>query len=146
VGRISREFLGANMKIIGIDHIAIAVNNIEVTAEFFNRAFGIGLSGTEKIPDRSLEIGMLDLNNTKVELVEGKSPETTIAKYIAKKGEGIHHICVQVDNIDEVLGHLKARGFNLIDEKPRSGAEGARIAFVHPGSFGGILIELKEIN
>jgi methylmalonyl-CoA/ethylmalonyl-CoA epimerase len=134
------------MKIIGIDHIAIAVNNIKVTAEYFNRAFGIGLSGTEKIPDRFLEIGMLDLNNTKVELVEGKSPETTIAKYIAKKGEGIHHICVQVDNIDEVLAHLKSRGFNLIDEKPRSGAEGARIAFVHPSSFGGILIELKEKN
>jgi methylmalonyl-CoA epimerase len=134
------------MKIIGIDHIAIAVINIEVMAEYFNRAFGIELSGTEKIPERFLEIGMLDLNNTKVELVEGKSPDAAVSKFIAKRGEGIHHICVQVDNIDEVLAHLKAKGFQLIDEVPRSGAEGARIAFVHPGSFGGILIELKEKN
>jgi methylmalonyl-CoA/ethylmalonyl-CoA epimerase len=134
------------MKIIGIDHIAIAVNNIEATAEYFERAFGLNIAGKESIPDRHLEIGMLNLNNTKVELVEGKSPDTTIAKYIAKKGEGIHHICVRVDNIDDMLAHLKKQGFNLIDETPRSGAEGARIAFVHPGSFGGILIELKEKN
>jgi methylmalonyl-CoA epimerase len=134
------------MKIIGVDHIAIAVNDIELTAEYFERAFGIGLSGIESIPDRFLEIGMLDLNNTKVELVEGKSSDTAVSKFIAKRGEGIHHICVRVDNIDEVITHLKANGFKLIDDTPRSGAEGARIAFVHPGSFGGILIELKEKN
>lgn len=134
------------MKIIGIDHIAIAVKDIEIMAEYFERAFGIGLAGVESIPDRFLEIGMLDLNNTKVELVEGKSSEAAVSKFIAKRGEGIHHICLRVDNIDEVLAHLKAKGFQLIDETPRSGAEGARIAFMHPGSFGGILIELKEKN
>lgn len=134
------------MKIIGIDHIAIAVKDIEATAEIFERAFGIGLSGVESIPDRFLEIGMLELNNTKVELVEGKSPEAAVSKFIAKRGEGIHHICVRVENIDEAIAHLKANGFRLIDETPRSGAEGARIAFVHPGSFGGVLIELKEKN
>jgi methylmalonyl-CoA epimerase len=134
------------MKIIGVDHIAIAVKDIDITAELFERAFGIRLSGVESIPDRFLEIGMLNLNNTKVELVEGKSPDAAVSKFIANRGEGIHHICVLVDNIDEVLAHLKSQGFKLIDETPRSGAEGARIAFVHPGSFGGVLIELKEIN
>jgi methylmalonyl-CoA epimerase len=147
MGRIPGDILGANyMKILGIDHIAIAVNNIEVSAEYFQRAFGIPLSGNESIPDRFLEIGMLNMNNTKIELVEGTSPEATIAKFIAKKGEGIHHVCIRVDNIDEALSHLKSQGFALIDEKPRAGAEGARIAFIHPASFGGILIELKENN
>ncbi len=134
------------MKIIGIDHIAIAVKDIEATAEIFERALGIGLSGIESIPDRFLEIGMLDLNNAKVELVEGKSPDAAVSKFIAKRGEGIHHICVRVENIDDVIAHLKTHGFKLIDETPRAGAEGARIAFVHPDSFGGILIELKEKN
>jgi methylmalonyl-CoA/ethylmalonyl-CoA epimerase len=138
------------MKILGIDHIGIAVNNIDKVMGFYNRALGLNLSGTEEITDGHLKVGFIDIGDksfsemTRIELIEPTSSESTIAKFIAKRGEGIHHFSFQVDDIEEALKRLSKEGFELIDEKPRRGAAGSKIAFVHPKSTGGVLIELKE--
>jgi methylmalonyl-CoA/ethylmalonyl-CoA epimerase len=138
------------MKILGIDHIGIAVNNIDKVMGFYNRALGLNLSGTEEITDGHLKVGFIDIGDksfsemTRIELIEPTSSESTIAKFIAKRGEGIHHFSFQVDDIEKALKRLSKEGFELIDEKPRRGAAGSKIAFVHPKSTGGVLIELKE--
>jgi methylmalonyl-CoA/ethylmalonyl-CoA epimerase len=132
------------MKILGIDHIGIAVKNLESAFAAYEKGFGLKLEGVELIPDRNLKIGFLDMGNTHVELIEPTSADAAIAKFIEKRGEGIHHICVRVDNIEEALAHFKNIGYELIDNEPRSGAAGTKIAFIHPRSFGGVLIELKQ--
>lgn len=139
------------MKILGIDHIGIAVNNIEKVMDFYNRALGLRLGNIEEIPDRQLKIGFIDIGGrspsemTKIELVEPTSSESTVAKFIAKRGEGIHHLCFQVDDIEEALKRLSKEGFELIDKLPRRGAADSKIAFIHPKSTGGVLIELKQL-
>jgi methylmalonyl-CoA/ethylmalonyl-CoA epimerase len=141
---------GAFMKILGIDHIGIAVNNIDKVMGFYNRALGLELSGIEEITDGHLKVGFIDVGDrsasdmTKIELIEPTSSESVVAKFIAKNGEGIHHVCFEVDDIEVALSHLSKEGFELIDNKPRRGAAGSKIAFVHPKSTGGVLIELKE--
>lgn len=138
------------MKILGIDHIGIAVNNIEKVMGFYSRALGLTLGGIEEMPDRHLKIGFIDVadrspsETTRIELIEPTSSESVMANFIAKRGEGVHHFCFQVDDIEEALRHLRKEGFELIDKKPRQGAEGSKIAFIYPKSTGGVLIELKE--
>ncbi len=133
------------MKIIGVDHIGIAVKNINRAMDFYRRGLGLDLGGIEDIPDRNLKVGFINIGSTKIELIESTSDDSAIAKYIAKKGEGIHHICLLVDDIAEALTHFKSEGFELIDSHPRGGAEGSKVAFVHPKAAGGVLIELKQI-
>jgi len=133
------------MKILGTDHIGIAVKSITQSIEFYRRGLGLELGGIEEVPDRHLKVGFIDTGNTRLELIESTSEESAIAKYIAKKGEGIHHICLLVDDIKAVLDRLKAEGFKLIDDEPRSGAEGTKVAFVHPKAANGVLIELKQL-
>jgi methylmalonyl-CoA/ethylmalonyl-CoA epimerase len=134
------------MKIIGVDHIGIAVNNIEKAFEAYRQGFGLELEGIEQIKDRNLRIGFLDMGNTHIELIEPTSIDSTIAKFIESRGEGLHHYCIRVDNINEALTHFNNFGYELIDKVPREGAAGSKIAFIHPKSFGGVLIELKEIH
>jgi methylmalonyl-CoA/ethylmalonyl-CoA epimerase len=134
------------MKILGVDHIGIAVKNLELAFAAYEKGFGLKLGGVELIPDRKLKIGFIDMGNTHVELIESTSPDTPIAKFIEKNGEGIHHYCLRVDNIEEALAHFKNIGYELIDKEPRVGAAGTKIAFIHPRSFGGVLIELKQGN
>ena len=133
------------MKILGIDHIGIAVKNINQSMDFYRRGLGLELGGIEEIPDRDLKAGFIDVGATKIELIESTSDNSAIGKYIAKKGEGIHHICLLVDNIAKALEHFKSEGFELIDSQPRGGAEGSKIAFIHPKAAGGVLIELKQL-
>jgi methylmalonyl-CoA/ethylmalonyl-CoA epimerase len=133
------------MRIISIDHIGIAVNSIPESMDFYGRGLNLKLGGTEAIPDRHLKIGFIDVGNTRVELIESTSNDSAIAKYVQKHGGGIHHICLRVANLDEALAHMKKEGFELIDEKPKPGAEGSRVAFVHPKAGHGVMIELKEI-
>ena len=133
------------MKILSIDHIGIAVKNINQSLDFYKRGLGLELDGIEEIPDRNLRVGFINIGSTKIELIESTSDDSTIAKYIAKKGEGIHHICLLVDNLTEALKHFKSEGFELIDNQPRVGAEGSKIAFIHPKAAGGVLIELKQL-
>jgi len=127
-----------------IDHIGIAVKSIEKTSELLNNILGLKVAGEEIVEEQKVKVAFLPLGDSELELLESTSPEGPIARFIEKKGEGIQHIAFRVDNIEEVLEKLKKGGVRLIDEKPRYGAGGARIAFLHPKDTNGILVELCE--
>jgi len=127
-----------------IDHIGIAVRSIEKTSELFSNILGLKVAGEEIVEEQKVKIAFLPLGDGELELLESTSPEGPIAKFIEKKGEGIQHIAFRVDNIEKALEKLKKEGVRLIDKKPRYGAGGAKIAFLHPKSTNGILIELSE--
>jgi methylmalonyl-CoA epimerase len=127
-----------------IDHIGIAVGNIEEALKFWEGSLGIKCTGVETVDDQKVKTAFLPIKDSEVELLEATSPESPIAKFIEKKGEGIHHIAIRVDNLESALAELKQKGMRLIDETPRLGAGGAKIAFVHPKSTGGILLELSQ--
>jgi len=127
-----------------IDHIGIAVRSIEKTSELLSNILGLKVAGEENVEEQKVKVAFLPLSDSELELLESTSPEGPIAKFIEKKGEGIQHIAFRVDNIEKALEKLKKEGVRLIDEKPRYGAGGAKIAFLHPKSTNGILIELCE--
>jgi methylmalonyl-CoA epimerase len=129
-----------------IDHIGIAVKSIEKTNELFCNILGLKLAGEELIEEQKVKVAFLPLGDSELELLESTSPDGPIARFIEKKGEGIQHIAFRVDNLEKILEKLKEDGVRLIDEKPRYGAGGAKIAFLHPKSTNGILIELNERN
>ncbi|OGC90368.1 MAG: methylmalonyl-CoA epimerase [candidate division Zixibacteria bacterium RBG_16_53_22] len=132
------------MKILGIDHISIATGDISGHREIFKRLFGIESGPAESNSANRVAISFLDFGNIDVELIEPLQRETAISKFLEKRGPGIHHLCVLVEDIDQALEELHAKKVKLADQKPRAGAGGARIAFIHPDSTGGVLIELKE--
>lgn len=129
-----------------IDHIGIAVKSIEKASELFNNILGLKVAGEELVEEQKVKVAFLPLGDSELELLESTSPDGPIARFIEKKGEGIQHIAFRVDNIEKVLEKLKEEEVRLIDEKPRYGAGGAKIAFLHPKSTNGILIELSERN
>lgn len=132
------------MRLTGIDHIGIAVSNLEESLVFWQESLGIEVQGVEEIREQNVRTAFLPIGGTEIELLEATAPESPIAKFIEKKGEGLHHIALGVDDIDGAIDELKARGVQLIDEKPRYGAGHARIAFVHPKAAHGVLLELCE--
>lgn len=127
-----------------IDHIGIAVNSIEKTSKLFSKILGLKVAGEEIIEEQKVKVAFLPLGDSELELLESTSPDGPIARFIEKKGEGIQHIAFRVDNLEKALEKLNEEGVRLIDEKPRYGAGGAKIAFLHPKSANGILIELSE--
>ena len=127
-----------------IDHIGIAVNSIEKSLEFWETTLGIKCTGTETVADQKVKTAFLPIKESEIELLEATDPESPIAKFIEKKGEGIHHIAIRVDNLEGALAELKEKGVKLIDETPRRGAGGAMIAFIHPKATGGILLEMSQ--
>jgi len=127
-----------------IDHIGVAVKQLESSLPIFQELLGMECSGVEEVKEQNVKVAILPVGESKIELLESTSPEGNIAKYIEKKGEGIHHIAFEVDNLEDILEDLKWKGVQLIDQKPRSGAGGAIIAFLHPKSTNGVLIELCE--
>ncbi|MEA1940159.1 MAG: methylmalonyl-CoA epimerase [Candidatus Caldatribacteriota bacterium] len=127
-----------------IDHIGIAVKDIQKVSKIFNNILDLKVTGEEVIEEQKVKVAFLPIGNSELELLESTSPEGPIAKYIERKGEGVQHIAFKVNNIEKVLQKLKKEGVRLIDEKPRYGAGGAKIAFLHPKSTNGILIELCE--
>ncbi|MGB9904670.1 MAG: methylmalonyl-CoA epimerase [Desulfotomaculales bacterium] len=127
-----------------IDHIGIAVKDLAAAVKFYEEVLGIKATATEVVEEQKVRVTFLPTGDSEVELLESTSPESPIARFIEKNGEGIQHIAFRVDNIEEKLAELKNKGVRLIDEKPRYGAGGARIAFLHPKSTFGILIELCE--
>lgn len=129
-----------------IDHIGIAVRSIEKTSELLSNILGLKVAGEENVEEQKVKVAFLPLGDSELELLESTSPEGPIARFIEKKGEGIQHIAFRVDNIEKALEKLKKGGVRLIDEKPRYGAGGAKIAFLHPKGTNGILIELCERN
>lgn len=132
------------MKILKIDHIGIAVKSIDATKQLYGELLGLNHTGSETVAEQKVTTAFFPVGDTEVELLESTSPDGLIAKYLEKKGEGIQHIAFRVENIEESLAELKAKGVQLIDEKPRLGAGGAKIAFLHPKSTFGVLIELCE--
>lgn len=132
------------MDVSRVDHIGIAVKSIEESLAFYEGILGIKCTGTEEVADQKVITAFLPLGDTEVELLQSTSEEGTIAKFIEKKGEGLHHIAFRVDDIDKALEELKAKGIRLIDETPRLGAGGARIAFIHPKATNGVLIEISQ--
>ena len=132
------------MKVTKLDHIGIAVNNMNEALAFYRDTLGITSVGTEVIEEQKVKVAFLPLGDTELELLESTAPDGPVAQFIEKRGEGIQHIALRVDNIEEALAELKEKDFKLIDQQPRYGAGNARIAFLHPKATGGILLELSE--
>lgn len=132
------------MKLEKLDHIGIAVEKIDASLPLWEGMLGLVLQGTEEVVEQKVRTAFLPIGDSEVELLESLDPEGPIGKFIAAKGQGVQHLAFRVENIDQALAELKEKGVRLIDEKPRYGAGGARIAFLHPKSTGGVLIELCE--
>lgn len=130
--------------VMKVDHIGIAVKNLEESLKFYQDVMGLDLAGTEVVEEQKVKVAFLPIGDTEVELLESTDADGPIAKYIDKKGEGIQHIAYKVENIEVAIEEMKAKGVRMIDEKPRYGAGGAKIAFCHPKSTNGVLIELCQ--
>lgn len=127
-----------------LDHIGIAVTDLSAALAFYRDALGLDVEGSEDVAVQQVRAHFVPVGESRLELLEATAPESPIAKFIAKRGPGLHHITLRVDDIHAALAQLKARGVRLIDEQPRAGAEHSLIAFVHPAGTGGVLIELKQ--
>ena len=132
------------MKTSHIEHIGIAVNNIETAVDFYEKVLGLKCYKIEEVPDQKVRTAFIMAGQTKIELLESTDPEGPVGKFIEKRGEGIHHIAFSVENLDDELVHAAEIGVKLIDSVPRKGADGLDIAFIHPKSASGVLIELCE--
>jgi methylmalonyl-CoA/ethylmalonyl-CoA epimerase len=127
-----------------IDHIGIAVKSLADAVKVYEQVIGLEVSGYDQVDDQGVRVAMLPAGDSRIELLEPIRSDSPIEKFIAKRGEGIHHIAVRVDNIEQALERFKAAGARLIDATPRAGAHNTRIAFVHPASTHGVLLELVE--
>lgn len=132
------------MKPTHIEHLGIAVKNLEESIRYYEEVLGLTCYAIEEVADQKVKTAFFRVGDTKIELLESTAPDGPIGKFIEKRGEGIHHIAFAVSNIEEALADVKANGVQLIDEKPRQGAEGLHIAFLHPKSTYGVLTELCE--
>lgn len=132
------------MKILKIDHIGIAVNSIEDGKNLWTDALGLAFEGTETVEEQKVTTAFFPVGESEVELLESTAPDGPVAKYIEKRGQGIQHVAFRVENVEAALEELKAKGIQLIDQVPRIGAGGAKIAFLHPKATNGVLVELCE--
>jgi methylmalonyl-CoA epimerase len=132
------------MKIIGIDHIGIAIRDIKKGSEFYEGCLDLKISEPIDVPAQKVRVAFMQVGDTKLELIQPLGEDSPVEKFIRKKGEGIHHICFLVDDIDKAINELKDKKVRFVDQKPRIGATGKRIAFLHPENSSGVLIELKE--
>jgi methylmalonyl-CoA/ethylmalonyl-CoA epimerase len=132
------------MKVLKIDHIGVAVQSIEETRKLYQDLLGLEYAGSETVAEQKVTTAFFPVGDTEVELLQSTAPDGPIAGYLEKRGEGVQHIAFRVANIEEALAELKAKGVRLIDEKPRIGAGGAKIAFLHPKSTHGVLVELCQ--
>src|SRR5437762_1273086 len=129
-----------------LDHVGIAVQDIDKALAFHQDALGLEVAAPEEVSSQSVRAHLIPVGQASIELLEGTASDSAIAKYIAKRGPGIHHITLRVDDIRATLARLKARGVRLVDEEPRQGAEGALVAFIHPSAAHGVLVELKQTD
>lgn len=134
--------IGRAMKKPTLDHIGIAVSSLERAAIY--KALGLEIDHVETVETQKVKTAFLSVGEANLELLEPTAPDSPIAKFIEKRGEGIHHICLRVENIEAHLEKLKAEGYRLINESPVPGAHGCRVAFLHPAAGNGVLIELSE--
>ena len=131
---------------INIQHLGVAVESIEEALAFWRDALGLELKGVEFVEDQGVRVAMLPIGESRIELLEATGEDTPVGKFLVKRGPGIHHLCIEVNDINAKLSELKANGARLIDEQPRIGAGGALVAFIHPSSTGGVLIELTQMG
>ena len=131
-------------KILGIEHVGMAVKNLDGLSNVFSDILGLECIGSEVVKDQKVITDIYDTGGGKLEFLTPTDPDSPIARFIGKKGGGMHHVALLVDHLQSALDYLKDQGIQLIDEKPRIGAEGFNIAFLHPKSTGGVLIELCE--
>ncbi len=132
-------------KITKINHIAVAVTDIDLSLTFWRDALGLELSELRDVPAETAKIAFLPIGGTKIELVSPTTNDSGLAKYIEKRGEGMHHLCLETDDIVAMMAQLKEKGIQLINESPREGADGKKYAFIHPKSTGGVLVELYQV-
>jgi methylmalonyl-CoA epimerase len=129
---------------VKIDHIGIAVKSLGEAAALYENALGLKVSAYDQVDEQGVRVAMLNIGESRIELLEPTGPESPIEKFMTKRGEGIHHIAITVDDIEKALERLKAAGVRLVDNEPRRGAHNTRIAFVHPSSTHGVLLELVQ--
>lgn len=132
------------MNISHIEHLGIAVKSLEEAIPYYEKVLGLKCYNIEEVPDQKVRTAFFKVGQTKIELLEAMSEDSTIAKFIENKGEGVHHVAFAVKGIEEALAEAETNGVRLIDKEPRKGAEGLTIAFLHPKSTGGVLTELCE--
>lgn len=127
-----------------IAHVAVAVKDLNASVELFAKVFGRRPDHLESVPDQLVDSAMFSIGDSAIELLQASAPDSAITKFIAKRGEGMHHISFVVDDIERELARLKSEGFELIDERPRRGADNYLVAFVHPKTANGVLIEISQ--
>jgi methylmalonyl-CoA/ethylmalonyl-CoA epimerase len=132
------------MPVLKIDHIAIVIPEIQDALDFWQDALELPLEHTEEVPEQETVVAMFPIGEAEIELVQPTTETSGMAKYINKKGPGLHHVCFEVDDLSAALSRLKDKGIRLINEEPVIGASGRRVAFVHPKSASGVLVELVE--
>lgn len=130
--------------VLKVDHIGIAVKDLAEAKKFYTEILGVKAMGEEVVEQQKVKVCFMPCGDSELELLESTSPDGPIAKFIEKNGQGIQHVALRVDNIENTLADLEAKGVRLIDKTPRYGAGGASIAFVHPKATGGILLELSQ--
>ncbi|HUA11473.1 MAG TPA: methylmalonyl-CoA epimerase [Solirubrobacteraceae bacterium] len=127
-----------------IDHVGVAVEDLDAALELYSAQLGVELVHRETVAEQGVEAALLDVGENHIELIAPLGPDTSVARFIADRGPGLHHVAYQVLDIDAELDRLRGAGLRLIDESPRSGIRGSRVAFVHPRSTGGVLTEIVE--
>lgn len=132
------------MEVTGIHHIAIAVRNIDEALKIYRDVLGLEVEGIQEVPEQGVRVAFLPVGETHIELVQPLSAEGGVARFLEKRGEGLHHVCLKVRDIEGALKELSQAGVKLIDENPRIGAHGHRMAFIHPKALHGVLLELYE--
>lgn len=134
------------MKTNKINHIGIAVHSIDASLPFYRDVLGMAYEGAEEVAEQKVRVAFLAVGESRIELLEPTAPDSPVARFLEKNGEGTHHIAYEVDDLMAALAALKAQGVRLIDETPRGGAHGTRIAFLHPKASGGVLTELCQAH
>jgi methylmalonyl-CoA/ethylmalonyl-CoA epimerase len=132
------------VKAKGLDHVAIAVKDLDQAVALYRDVLGLELAEIEEVPEQQVRTAIFGHGMGRVELISPTVADSGVAKFLAKRGEGLHHICIEVDDIDAAIAALKSRGAPLIDETPKSGAGGAKVAFIHPKGSHGVLVELRQ--
>ena len=127
-----------------IDHLGIAVRSITDSADFYRNVLGLELTKTEAVPDQGVTVALLPVGESRIELLEPVGQETPVGRFIARRGEGLHHICYQVDDLEAKLEEVRSLGVRVLDGYTRRGAEGHLVAFLHPAAANGVLVELVQ--
>jgi methylmalonyl-CoA/ethylmalonyl-CoA epimerase len=145
-GKVTVTFMEKNMpKVKQINHVAVVVQDMQKALLFWRDALGMEMHELREVPAEKSQVAFLPLPGSEVELVRPTTEDSGIAKYLAKRGPGMHHLCLEVDDIEGMLSELKSKGIRLINEEPRTAADGKRYAFIHPESTSGVLVELYQI-